>query len=135
VGSRTKNWRQYKITSFFSHETSSREQAQLQTHRLRFATSADPKGSSRKTCGTCAYLKQPILLSQRFVETCRSLFSANKNTVSIEVLAMLVKEAMELNNSKMKCNCRKTGTPGSYGWTHLLDTACYAWEPREEPKT
>jgi hypothetical protein len=94
----------------------------------------EPKGASRKTCGTCAYLKQPILLSERFVETCRFLFSANKNTVSIEVLAMLIVEAIELNNSKMKCTCHKAGTLGPYGWTHLLDTACYAWQPRQESK-
>lgn len=62
------------------------------------------------------------------------MFSADKDSVSVEVLASLVEEASKLSKSKLKCGCRKAGTPGPYGWIHLVDLACYAWQPREEPK-
>jgi hypothetical protein len=50
--------------------------------------------------GACIHVKMPITLFQLFVETCRSLFLTNKDSISLEVLAVLVAEAIELNKSK-----------------------------------
>jgi len=133
MGFVTTTLRQLKLTRFLREKTSNIERPQHPTLQFRTATTGDP--ASTWTCGSCRYLKEPILLSRQFVETCRALFSSNEDFISLDILSLLIQEAIRLNRSNQKCSCRKAGTPGPYGWIHLLDTACYAWEPRRELET
>jgi hypothetical protein len=73
-----------------------------------------------KVCGNCAYINEPASNLPLLVNICREIAS---NGVTITALTQLAQHVRYVTGAKRWC--RKEG------WTHLLDEACYAWNPRK----
>ena len=76
--------------------------------------------AKNKVCGNCAYINEPASDLPLLVNFCREIAS---NGTSITTLTQLAQHVRYVTGAK------RWGR--KEGWTHLLDQACYAWEPRK----
>lgn len=90
------------------------------TYNMGFAK--DMRGQL-KVCGNCTHLRTPVYPSDELREACKEI-AARRYSVPVEVLTVLIHEAIRLSGEKRRC------THGPYVWVHLLDQACAFWKPR-----
>ena len=69
---------------------------------------------THKYCGNCTHMGNPVYYPDELREACKDI-AARRYSVPLEVLTVLIHEAIRLSREKRRC------THGSHVWVHLLD--------------